>query len=62
MRNYFVKTLLAFIIAALVYFSINSAVFIHDQMARTALFTFTILICMVIFSYYNSNFNQFGNE
>ena len=62
MRNYFRKTLLAFIIALLVYFSINSAVFIKDQVAQTALFTFTVLVCMVIYSYYNSNFNQFGNE
>ena len=62
MRNYFSKTLLAFTIALLVYFSINSAVFIKDQMARTALFIFTILFCAVIYSYYDSNFNQFGNE
>ena len=62
MRNYFSKTLLAFIIAALVYFSINLAVFIKDQVVRTALFTFTVLLCMVMYSYYNSNFNQFGNE
>jgi hypothetical protein len=62
MRNYFSKNLLAFIIAVLVYFSINSAVFIKDQMARTALFTFTVLVCMVMYSYYNSNFNRLGNE
>ncbi len=62
MRNYFSKTLLAFVIGLLVYFSIDSAVFIKDQMARTALFTFTVLVCTVMYSYYNSNFNQFGNE
>lgn len=62
MRNYFSKTVLAFVIALLVYFSIDSAVFIKDQMARAALFTFTVLICMVMYSYYDSNFNQFGNE
>jgi hypothetical protein len=62
MRNFFGKTLLAFVIAFLVYFSINSAVFIKDQMARTALFTFSVLVCIVMYSYYNSNFNQFGNE
>ena len=62
MRNYFSKTLLAFIIALLVYFSIDSTVFIKDQMERSALFTFTALVCMVVYSYYNSKFNQFGNE
>jgi hypothetical protein len=62
MRNYFSKMLLPFIIASLVYFSINSAVFIKDQFARTALFTFTVLVFMIMYFYYNSNFNQFGNE
>ena len=62
MRNYFSKTLLAFIIAALIYFSINSAVFIKDHLVQNALFTVTVLVCVIMYSYYNSNFNQFGNE
>lgn len=62
MRNYFAKTLLALVIAALVCFTISSAVFLKDQMVTTALFTITILVCMVVYSYYNSNFNRFGNQ
>lgn len=62
MRNYFNKTLLAFIIAFLVYFSIDSVVIIKDKGVQTALITITVLFCLIVYSYYNSNFNQFGNE
>jgi len=62
MRNYFIKTLLAFIIAILAYFLIDVSAFVRDQRALTALMTFTVLVCMIMYSYYNSNFNRFGNE
>lgn len=62
MRNYFSKTLLEFIIAILVYFAVNAIVFIRDHTVITALITFTVLFCVIIYSYINSNFNQFGNE
>ncbi len=62
MRNYFSKTLLAFVMALLVYFSINSAAFIKDREAYTALATFIAIFCTILYSYYSSNINQLGNE
>jgi len=62
MRNYFSKTLLAFIIALLVYLSINSVVFIKDKESLAAFTTFTVIFCMILYAYYSSNFNQLGNE
>jgi len=62
MRNYFSKTLVAFIIAALIYFSFNSMVFIKDRMAQTAIVTITVLLCVILYYYDNSNFNRFGNQ
>jgi hypothetical protein len=59
MKKYFSKTLLALIIPTLVYFP---AKVIKDQSALAALITITVLLCMIAYSYYNSNFNQFGNE
>lgn len=62
MKNYFSKTALAFLIAFFIYLSLNSGLLIKDQAARTAIFTFTVLFCTVIYAYYTSNFNRFGNE
>ena len=62
MSNYFSKTVLAFIIAILIYFAIDTAPFIKDKTALTAVMTFAGLLCMIMYSYYNSNFNRFGNE
>ena len=62
MSNYFIKTVLAFIIAILIYFSINSTLLIRDERVLTAVITFAGLLCLIVYMYYNSNFNQFGNE
>ncbi len=62
MRHYFSKTVLVFIMAILLYLLIDSGLFVTDKMALTAITTFVILLCMVIYSYYSSDFNEFRNE
>ncbi len=62
MRNYFSKTLVVFILAALAYMLVYSAVVIKDKTALTALLAPLGVCSIIVYSYFTSNFNQFGRE
>ena len=59
MKNYFSKMLVVLTIAILVCIS---PLFIKDRAALAALMAPLALLCLILYSYYSSNVNQFGNE